>query len=86
MNDLDDVAALISATRGVVSPNNSVLIVAGAMAVPAYIATHGYLWSTLGTGTLPWYPKIAIEMRTGAKGWDEAISALAVRLRAEIKA
>jgi tetratricopeptide (TPR) repeat protein len=86
MNDLDDVAALISVTRGVVSPNNSVLILAGAMAVPAFIATHGYLWSTLGTGALPWYPKIAIEMRTAAKGWDEAISALAARLRAALKA
>ncbi|MDG2285891.1 MAG: hypothetical protein P8N43_10220, partial [Alphaproteobacteria bacterium] len=84
MNDLDDVAALISATRGVVSPNNSVLILAGAMAMPAYIATHGYLWSTLGTGTLPWYPKVAIEMRTAAKGWDETISALAARLRVDL--
>ena len=85
MNDLDDVAALLRATDGMVSAYTAALNLAGILGVPAYTATYGYYWPTLGTGALPWYPSVAIEMRTGAESWDAAIRRLANRLRADLK-
>jgi Flp pilus assembly protein TadD len=86
MNDLDDVAALLMATDGMISAYTAALNLAGILGVPAYTATYGYYWPTLGTGGLPWYPSVAIEMRTGAEGWEPVVQRLADRLRADIKA
>jgi tetratricopeptide (TPR) repeat protein len=86
MNDLDDVAALLSATDGLVSAYTATLNLAGILGVPAYSATYGYYWPTLGTRALPWYPSINIEMRTGDDGWDDVIQRLAARLQSDIKA
>ncbi|MDA0342088.1 MAG: tetratricopeptide repeat protein [Proteobacteria bacterium] len=86
MNDLDEVAALIAATSGMVSAYTAALTLAGALGVPAYTATYGYYWPTLGSGALPWYPSVSIEMRTGTDGWEQAIDRLAVRFAADLRA
>jgi tetratricopeptide (TPR) repeat protein len=86
MNDLDDVAALITATRGVVSAYTAVLNLAGALNVPAFTGTYGYYWPTLGSGSLPWYPSVAIEMRTAGDSWDAVMHRLAKRLRDHLTA
>lgn len=86
MNDLDDVAALLKATDGMVSAYTAALNLAGILGVPTYTATYGYYWPTLGTGALPWYPNVTIEMRTGADGWDAAIQRLADGIQTDIKA
>lgn len=85
MNDLDDVAALISATSGVVSAYTTVLNLAGALGVPAFTATYGYYWPTLGSGALPWYPSVGIEMRTAGDTWDDVMGRLARRLCDHLK-
>ncbi len=86
MNDLDGIAALLAATDGMVSAYTAALNLAGIIGVNAYTATYGYFWPTLGTGTLPWYPSVRIEMRTGSESWDAAIRRLAKRLAADLKA
>lgn len=86
MNDLDEVAALLKATDGMVSAYTAALNLAGILGVPAFTATYGYYWPTLGTGALPWYPSVAIEMRTGTESWDAAIQRLAKQFRAAIRA
>jgi Tfp pilus assembly protein PilF len=86
MNDLDEVAALLKATDGMVSAYTAALNLAGILGVPAFTATYGYYWPTLGTGALPWYPSVTIEMRTGAESWDAAVQRLANRFRAAIRA
>lgn len=86
MNDLDDIAALLCASDGMVSAYSAALNLAGILGVPAYTATYGYYWPTLGSGALPWYPSVRIEMRLDGESWDGPIQRLAQRLRGDIKA
>ncbi len=86
LNDLDGIAALLAASDGMVSAYTAALNLAGTLNVRAYTATYGYYWPTLGTGTLPWYPSVRIEMRTGAEGWEAPIDRLARRLRRDFTA
>lgn len=86
MNDLNEVAALLMATDGMVSAYNAALNLAGILGVPAYTATYGYFWPTLRTKALPWYPSVTIEMRTGGDDWDTAIQRLTSRVQADLKA
>lgn len=86
MNDLDDIAALLVAADGMVSAYTAALNLAGILGVPSYTATYGYYWPTLGTGALPWYPSVRIEMRLGVEGWDAPIRRLGHRLMSDLRA
>lgn len=86
MNDLDDIAALLKACDGMVSAYSAALNLAGILGVPSYTATYGYYWPTLGTGGLPWYPSVRIEMRLGTEGWEAPIQRLARRLIDDLRA
>jgi tetratricopeptide (TPR) repeat protein len=86
MNNVDEVAALLMATDGMISAYTAALNLAGFLGVPAYTATYGYYWPTLGTDALPWYPSVTIEMRTGADDWDTAIQRLTSRVQADLRA
>ena len=56
-NDLDGVAALVTALDHVVSAATSVCEIAGALGRPTIRAVRGVDWSMLGqTGTRPWHP------------------------------
>jgi Tfp pilus assembly protein PilF len=85
MNDLDDIAALLTAADGMVSAYTAALNLAGILGVPGYTATYGYYWPTLGTGALPWYPSVRIEMRLGVEDWDAPIQRLTQRLITDLR-
>ncbi len=85
MNDLDDIAALLTAADGMVSAYTAALNLAGILGVPGYTATYGYYWPTLGTGALPWYPSVRIEMRLGVEDWDAPIQRLTQRLNTDLR-
>ncbi len=86
MNDLDDIASLLKACDGMVSAYTAALNLAGILGMPSYTATYGYYWPTLGTGALPWYPSVRIEMRLGTEGWEAPVRRLARRLIDDLRA
>jgi Flp pilus assembly protein TadD len=83
MNDIDDIAALIDATDGVVSANTSVLHLAGALGKPVHMLDYAYAWYTLGTGGYPWYGDVRYHTRMPGSDWEPQVQAVAAALGVE---
>lgn len=76
-DELDRVAAIIAALDLVVSPNTSVLMMAGAVGTPS-IGLHSQCGATFfGAEKDPWFPKECSLVKTGDRSWpaliDEAV-------------
>ena len=80
-NDLDDVAALLTALDAVVAPRNAVAHLAGALGTRTLMLANPHAWSDLGTGALPWFPAVTPLYRLPDGGWEEPIAAAAELLR-----
>jgi tetratricopeptide (TPR) repeat protein len=82
-DDLDGVAALISALDLVVSVSTAVSVMAGALGKPVWQLTFVSSgdWQSLGTDYVPWFPSMKRFDRTYEQPWDAAIAAVAEQLR-----
>ncbi len=81
--DLDDIAALISALDLVVSAPTSVCELAGALGRPTWRVVRGNDWSLLGeTGTRPWHPNTQMVIGPRRTAPDALIAELLTRILA----
>ncbi len=86
MNDLDDVAALMSALDLVIGPTTTPAIMAGAVGAPTWmLLTEHILWKTLGTDGIPMFPSLRPIWRPRNVGWDAILEAAAAELRKGIE-
>ncbi|MDZ5649161.1 tetratricopeptide repeat protein [Nitrospirillum sp. BR 11828] len=77
-NDIEGVAALVSALDLVITAPTSVGELAGALGVPIWRLELEGDWSMLGTGVRPWYPSMRIfSAKTVAQALESAQGALA---------
>lgn len=85
-NDLDGVTALIAALDAVVSPQNLVLSLAGALGKPGYTMPHTANWVSLGTGGMPFYPSVRLDRRREEEGqdWGPVMGRLAAALSRDL--
>lgn len=83
-NDLDDLAALISALDSTVSAYTVVINLCGALGRPCYTVPYMRVWPQLGTAELPWYPSVRLEARAPGEDWEPAMARLARRLAADL--
>ncbi|WP_339849588.1 tetratricopeptide repeat protein [uncultured Nisaea sp.] len=85
-NDLDGVSALIAALDAVVSPQNLVLSLTGALGKTGYSMPHVLNWVSLGSGRMPFFPSITVDIRRGNEGldWQPVMQRLAGQLRADL--
>lgn len=87
MNDLDGAAALTSALDLVISPANSVTMMAGALGVPTWMATYDAMnWHMLGTSGHAFLPGVRIFPRVLPASWADVFSAMADVLRTRLNA
>ena len=87
-DELDRVAAMIAALDLVISPNTSVLMMAGAVGTPS-IGLHSQCGAIFfGAGADPWFPIECSLVKTGDRAWpaliDEAVPHL-VRILSEYR-
>lgn len=85
-NDLDDIAALITALDGVVSAPTSVCELAGAVGRPTWRVLRGNDWSLLGEtgGIRPWHPNTRMVIAPRRTDPEALIAALLTTLSGEL--
>ena len=85
-NDLDEVTALIAALDAVVSPKNLVLDLTGALGKRGYTMPHVRSWVSLGTGRMPFFPSIEVDIRRQDEGldWNPVMGRLARQVRLDL--
>jgi tetratricopeptide (TPR) repeat protein len=82
-NELDDVAALLSALDLVIAPTTTPAIMAGAVGASVWmLLTRHITWKTLGTDCIPMFPDMRIVWRPRNVPWDAVIEQVAAELRA----
>ncbi|MHA7062752.1 tetratricopeptide repeat protein [Azospirillum argentinense] len=81
-NDLDGVAALMTALDVVITPASSVGELAGALGVPVWRFGPRGDWTALGTGVRPWFPTMALISAPPGEPASGALPAIARRLAA----
>lgn len=75
-NDLDEVAALMTALDLVLAPDNSVGEQAAALGRPIWRLDSGVDWSTLGADQRPWQPSMRLFRRGPGGQWTDVIHAV----------
>ena len=83
-NDLDGLAALMCALDGVISVNTSIAAMAGALGRPLWFLSPACLYTTLGTGGLPWFPSAKVFEQDLSCDWRDAILNLTADLNKQI--
>ncbi|TWA74441.1 Flp pilus assembly protein TadD [Azospirillum brasilense] len=81
-DDLDGVAALMTALDLVVTPASSVGELAGALGVPVWRFGPRGDWTALGTGVRPWFPTMALIPAPAGEAASGALPTIARRLAA----
>ncbi|MFC5354869.1 tetratricopeptide repeat protein [Azospirillum himalayense] len=81
-DDLDGVAALMTALDLIVTPASSVGELAGALGVPVWRFGPQGDWTALGTGVRPWFPSMALIPAPTGEPAAAALPAIARRLAA----
>ena len=80
-NDIDGLAALVSACDVVVTVSNTTAHLAGALGVPTWVFVpygfaHLWYWFA-GKEQSPWYPRVTVKCQGEKQSWEELISASA---------
>jgi tetratricopeptide (TPR) repeat protein len=83
-DDLDGAAGLIASLDAVVTINNTVMNLAGALGRPTYGLIRDYSWPRLGTGAWPLIPAIRGFVAAHRASWDRSIHALAAALARDL--
>ena len=80
-NDLDGLAALMSACDAVVTVSNTTAHLAGALGRPTFVMVpHGFarIWYWFhDRGQSPWYPRVAVRRQQGGQPWADVVAAVA---------
>ncbi|MGQ0826023.1 MAG: tetratricopeptide repeat protein [Actinomycetota bacterium] len=79
-NDIDGVAALIAALDVVVSVDNAVAAISGAVGAPTAVLVPAHSFTALGSDRWPWFPTVRTYERAPGDTWEPAMSALASTL------
>ena len=79
-DDLDGVAALAAALGVVVSVDNAVAAIAGAIGARTFVLSPAHAFTTLGTDRWPWLPTVRLFERRRDETWQPAMTALAAAL------
>jgi tetratricopeptide (TPR) repeat protein len=85
-DDLDEVAALMSALDLVVSTPTTVSLQSAALGVPTWQLTYGADWQIHGTGRNVWLPAIRRFERRWDEQWIEVLSRVGAALQAHSRA
>jgi tetratricopeptide (TPR) repeat protein len=80
-NDIDGLAALVSACDVVVTVSNTTAHLAGALGVPTWVFVpygfaHLWYWFA-GKEQSPWYPRVTVKCQSERQSWEDLISASA---------
>lgn len=80
-NDIDGLAALVSACDAVVTVSNTTAHLAGALGVPTWVFVpygfaHLWYWFA-GKDLSPWYPRVTVRCQDEKQSWADVISASA---------
>jgi tetratricopeptide (TPR) repeat protein len=80
-NDLDGLAALMSACDAVVTVSNTTAHLAGALGRPTFVMVpHGFarIWHWFhGQTRSPWYPHVAVRWQQSGQPWADVVAAVA---------
>jgi hypothetical protein len=83
MNDLDEVAALMTALDLTIAPTTTPAIMAGAVGAKAWmLLTRHITWKTLGTECIPMFPDMRLVWRPRNVAWDVILEQVGADLRA----
>jgi ADP-heptose:LPS heptosyltransferase len=79
-NDLDGLAALMSACDVIVTVSNTTAHLAGALGRPTFVMVpHGYarIWYWFhDRSQSPWYPRVAIRRQQSGQPWADVVAAV----------
>ena len=86
IDDFDQTAALVSQLDLVISVCTTVVHLAGALNVPAWVMTPASPeWRYLNRGTgMPWYPSIVLFRQSKPNDWSDVIGEVKTRLEANL--
>ena len=82
LDDLEEAAALIAALDLVISVDNTIAHLAGAMGRASWtLLTHVPDWRYgVAGGTMPWYPSLRLFRQSGDRTWPPVVAAVAAAL------
>jgi tetratricopeptide (TPR) repeat protein len=90
MNDLDGLAALISACDAVLTVSSTTAHLAGAVGVPTWVMVpfgRGHLWYWFDQRPdSPWYPRVKVRRQAKGQSWAELIAGLVPQVSAAVDA
>jgi ADP-heptose:LPS heptosyltransferase len=79
-NDLDGLAALMTACDAVVTVSNTTAHLAGALGRPTFVMVpHGYarIWYWFhDRNQSPWYPRVAVRRQQSGQSWADVVAAV----------
>jgi tetratricopeptide (TPR) repeat protein len=85
-NDLDGLAALMTACDAVVSVSNTTAHLAGALGRPTFVMVpHGYarIWYWFhDRNQSPWYPRVEVRRQQSGQPWTDVVAAVAGEISA----
>jgi tetratricopeptide (TPR) repeat protein len=83
-NDLDGLAALMSACDAVVTVSNTTAHLAGALGRPTFVVVphgHARIWYWFrDKDESPWYPRVRVRRQQRGQAWPELVAAVAAAL------
>jgi ADP-heptose:LPS heptosyltransferase len=83
-NDLDGLAALMSACDAVVTVGNTTAHLAGALGRPTFVVVphgHARIWYWFrDKDESPWYPRVRVRRQQRGQAWPELVAAVAAAL------
>jgi tetratricopeptide (TPR) repeat protein len=90
-NDIDGLAALISACDLVVTVDNTTVHLAGALGKPTWVLVpHGpariWYWFTEREADSPWYPRVHVQRQRPAQPWADLMAVVAAEVGQSIAA
>jgi hypothetical protein len=81
MNDIDGLAALISACDAVVTVSNTTAHLAGALGVPTWVMVphgHARIWYWFrDRPESPWYPRVRVRRQNRGQPWADVVAGVA---------
>jgi len=80
MNDIDDLAALISTLDLVISPLIATSWLAGGMGTPTWVLQRPGDWRMFGTDGFPWQPGVRMFVKPAGKTWTCVLDEVAKKL------
>ncbi len=82
MNDLEEAAALSASLDLVIAAGNAAGEIAAALGIPVWrLEAFGRHWTSLGTETFPWHPRVQIFRQPQLGNWGDVLRRVAEALK-----